>query len=79
MQMKQVFVRIPNDNVLALNVLYGDWSQILRCTSNELLNTHKIHIDLQCTEGYPGSCGKFRRIIKKWHSLANSIVITMTS
>ena len=33
-------------------------------TSNELLYVHKIVLDSQCKDGYPGSCGKFEKCKK---------------
>ena len=69
--MKQIFVRMPNDKVqhieshisailvLAFELLFGDWAQILRDDSNELLNAHKIFIASQYQNGYPESCGTF--------------------
>ena len=69
--MQQIFVTITNDKntapwvtpfcqfVLALKLLSGDQSQILRDVSNTLVNAHKILIDSQGNEDYPTSCGKF--------------------
>ena len=45
--------------VLALKLLSGDRSQILRDTNNELLNTYTIFIGSQSNEEHPGSCWKF--------------------
>ena len=42
--------------VLTLKLLFSDWLQILRDASNKLKNAHKISINLQCNDGYPGSC-----------------------
>ena len=46
------------DFVLTLKLLSSDQSQILRDTSNELLNTHKVPLDSQCNVGNPGSYGE---------------------
>ena len=50
--------------VLALTLLCGKRSQILRDPSNKLLNTHRMFIDLQCNNGYSGSCE--RSYMKYW-------------
>ena len=76
-QMKQIFVRMPNDRLMHIdshlsailfqrspNLLSGDRQQILCDAHNELSNTHKIFIDSQFSDEYSGSCGKFRRSIK---------------
>ena len=34
-------------------------------TSDELLYVHKIFLDSQCKDGYPGSCGEFEKCKKK--------------
>ena len=84
--MKQVFDSIPYDNilhleshiaanlVLALKLLSVDQSQILRDTGNELLNTHKISINSQCNDGYPGNLENVIRSIEKWQIPGDSIV-----
>ena len=45
--------------VLALKLLSGDRSQILRDDSKVLLDTHQIPIDSQCKDENPVSRGKF--------------------
>ena len=51
---------------LVLKLLSRCRSQILHETSrpNELLNTHKIPIDSQCNDGYPGSWEKLGEVLK---------------
>ena len=69
-QMKQIFLRIPNEKilhlearlprhfVLTLKLLSSDRSQGLCDVISELFNAHKIFIDSQYNDGFAGSSRK---------------------
>ena len=42
------------------SLLSGSRSPILHDARNEVSNAHRIYIDTQCNDGYPGSRGKFQ-------------------
>ena len=43
------------------------WSLYIRVTVIQVTNyIHKIFLDSQCKDGYPGSCGKFEKCKKKY-------------
>ena len=61
--------------VLALGLLFGDWSQISRDASNESSNTQKITIDSHnVITGTLDIVRNFMRSITKWHIPVNSVL-----
>ena len=60
--------------VLALKLLSGEQLEVLRDAINDLLSTHKILIDSEHNNGYPGRLWNLGEMLKKWLITVDFIV-----